>query len=202
MLRIGALALAVGVSSAALAVAPSDTEGDIRVICQNAVRTGSTMVKGKTCRLAAAWNKSYGALRDDEDFSNEPPITIDRKLREGEVLQTGSANWDKMPDIKVRMTHVPYWQLVAITEEVLRTKQCSLDGQSAKSFDITVPYAALVEPNGKTSRVLVSGVGCPQIETLVGITVLSLSDRGEIKSTGEPKARWYDGRLNLTLKGG
>ena len=202
MLKLLALALTLGLSGAALAVPPSAVQGNIRVVCQNSVATGSTMVKRKTCRLASAWNKSLSDLDDKEDFTNEPPFSVDRKLREGEVLQTGSANWDKMPDLRVDMGHVPYWQLVSIAEEVLRTKQCTLPEQSAKAFDLTIPYAARVEPNGKTRRVIVSGVGCTPIETLVGMTVLNLSERGDIRSTGETKARWFDGRLNLTLKGG
>ncbi|TFI57665.1 hypothetical protein E2493_14175 [Sphingomonas parva] len=198
------LAVPLGISGSAALAAPAaaTTSNDFRVTCENSVATGSSMVKRKTCRLASAWSKSIMDLRDDEDFTGEQPFPLDRKLRDGEVLQVGSANWEKMPDLKVNMKYVPYTQLVAIAEEIFRTKQCTLPGQTAKAFDLTVPYAALVEPNGKTQRVLVSGVGCTPIETLVGMTVLSLSERGDIRSTGEAKARWFDGTLNLTLKGG
>ena len=209
MLRPFSLVLALALPSlaalpaAAAPTAPTALAADPgKVICRNAVSTGSILVQGKTCRVASAWSKPAQDLEDEDDFGDVAALPLGRKLQPDEVVQVGSANWDKMPDLKLGTVRLPYWQLVSHVEEMLRKKQCTLAGQSAKSFDITVPYAVLLEPDGKTKRVLVSATNCAPLETLVAMTALAISERGGFKSSGDGQPRWRDGKLTLTLLAG
>jgi hypothetical protein len=117
----------------------------------------------------------------------------------GQQVDVGSAKWDKLPALQTRAGHIPYETLVNGVEEILKTGQCQLPGQSARFFDITVPFAVLVEPNGKASRVLVADMQCRPLEELIGSLAQRRSERGDFIATGQ-KARWYASRVSLTLE--
>jgi hypothetical protein len=85
-------------------------------------------------------------------------------------------------------------------ERILESKQCTIPGQRPKSFDITVPFAVLVGPDGKASRVLVSDMGCAPLETLVGETAFTRSERGDFAPASSTKPRWYKSSLNIALQ--
>jgi hypothetical protein len=87
-----------------------------------------------------------------------------------------------------------------ISSEWTRRACSQIKGASPRRFDITVPYAVLIEPNGKVSRIVVSQTNCTGVETLAGETVLARSDAGDFLPTGEAKARWYVSALNFTLR--
>jgi len=114
-------------------------------------------------------------------------------------VEIGRVNWSKFPALKEKPSRLDYADLVLRVEAILRSRTCSIRGQSARKFDITVPYAVLVEPDGRASRVVVAEQGCHPLEALVGDTVLARSAAGDFLPTGEASARWYVSALNLTL---
>lgn len=118
----------------------------------------------------------------------------------GQDVDVGKVNWSKLPAVKEKPSRLDYADLVQRVETVLRTENCQIPGQSAKRFDITVPYAVLVEPSGKISRVVVSQMNCTGLETLVGQAVLARADVGDYLPTGEAKPRWYASALNFTMR--
>src|SRR3954466_9049788 len=60
---------------------------------------------------------------------------------------------------------LPTAEMVAKVEEILGPGGGQLPGQSAHKFDIDIPYAALVEPDGNVSRVVVGELGCSELES-------------------------------------
>ena len=90
--------------------------------------------------------------------------------------------------------------MVQHVQRMLERGECDLRGQSKRRFDIDVPYAVLVQPDGTAKRVVVSELGCPALETYVGLLVLEMARIGDFKSTGEPRPRWFASRLNFTLE--
>ncbi|HVJ01791.1 MAG TPA: hypothetical protein VM662_06375 [Sphingomonas sp.] len=115
-------------------------------------------------------------------------------------VQIGRVNWSKLPALKEKPSGLDYADLALRIGNMLRTDQCKIRGQSARRFDITVPYAALVEPDGKVSRVVIAEQGCHALEALAGEAVLARSAAGEFLPTGEAKARWYVSALNFNLR--
>ena len=57
---------------------------------------------------------------------------------------------------------MPSPEMVDRVETMLESGACTIRGQSAKKFDITIPYAVLVEPDGSARRVVVAETGCAE----------------------------------------
>lgn len=119
---------------------------------------------------------------------------------QGVQVDVGRADWKAMPPLIKVARNLPMVQMVDRVEDILRSGQCQLSGQSPKRFDITIPYAALVEPDGTSTHVVVQDTGCAPLETLVGTIVLQMAAEGDFKKTGEAKARWYASELNFNLQ--
>ena len=115
-------------------------------------------------------------------------------------VDVGRADWDALPELQAQPRQFPTPGAVEFMERVLRHGECELAGQSHKQFDITVPYAVLVKPDGNAERVVVSDMGCPPLESYVGTVVLMLSRDGAFHATGEAEPSWYASSLNFNLK--
>jgi len=112
-------------------------------------------------------------------------------------VDVGRAEWDKMPPLRVER-RLPTAAMVGQVEKILMSGQCSMDGQTARRFDITIPYAVLVEPDGGARRVVVGETGCAPLESYFGLVVLTMADQGDFRSSGQARARWYSSELNFT----
>ena len=186
MLKLSGVAavLAFGCAGAALAdVAPMSAGDHGRVVCRRVVATGSLMAKETLCRPETAWKRGAdGNTKAEREYWEE---ILPQAKTAGESIETGMAKWDKLPALKAKPGHLPYSQLVESVEKILRRKECQLPGQSPKAFDIEVPYAVLMAPDGKVQRVLVSQMNCPALESLVGFTVLARAERGDFQAGGD-----------------
>jgi hypothetical protein len=112
-------------------------------------------------------------------------------------VDVGRADWSSMPPLKVER-RLPTAAMVGQVEKILLSGECSMEGQTARKFDITIPYAVLIEPDGGARRVVVGETGCAPLESYVGLVVLTLADQGDFRSSGQAKARWYASELNFT----
>ena len=114
-------------------------------------------------------------------------------------VDAGRANWSAFPTLAREARPLPTLDMIGRVETMLREDQCTLPGQRASNFDITVPYLVLVEPDGSASRIVVADMGCPELETYVGSIVTALSHAGDFRPTGQQRARWYAGDINFNL---
>ena len=115
-------------------------------------------------------------------------------------VDVGRANWTSLPPLKAVERVMPSPEMVDRVETMLESGTCSISGQSAKKFDITIPYAVLVEPDGKARRVVVAETGCAELETYVGVIVSAMARAGDFRPTQEAKARWFASELNFNLQ--
>ena len=197
-----AIAIAVagipGASFAADRPQPAAAVEGARVVCRKESQVGSMLNRRMICRTSAAWNMDPDDRRRDSDYSNEPPLKL-RAPSADQSVAAGSANWANLAVLK---THgrLPYVQLVSQVEALLSKQECKLDGQSAKSFDIDVPFAVMLSPDGRVSRVIVSDTTCVTLNALVGLVVLARSERGDFEFDGAPERRWYASSINFTLQ--
>jgi hypothetical protein len=112
-------------------------------------------------------------------------------------VDVGRADWASMPPLKIER-RLPTAAMVGEVERMLRDGKCAMEGQKATKFDITIPYAVLIEPDGGARRVVVAETGCAPLESYVGLVVLRLAEQGDFRSSGQAKARWYSSELNFT----
>ena len=192
------IALATVVPAQAAPSVSADGE-DSRVVCRRVIPTGSLTATAKICRSEDRWKRGLDDKPGIDPGDDEQLLSFDGLPASGQLLQVGSAKWDSLPRLDERPTYLPYTLLIDSVEEMLRKKECVLPDQSARSFDIEVPFAVLVEPDGSANRVLVGQVNCAPLESLVGMTALARARRGDFKPTGEAKPRWYGSRINFTL---
>jgi hypothetical protein len=115
-------------------------------------------------------------------------------------IDVGHANWDKFPRLKTADRRLPYDLLVGKVEQMLASDQCQLQGQSPRKFDIVVPYAVLLDEQGRASRIVVNDLGCPPLETMVGTLVADMSRLGDFTGGAPEKPRWYASVINFTLQ--
>jgi hypothetical protein len=115
-------------------------------------------------------------------------------------VDVGQIKLASLPTMARAERNLPTAQMVGEVERILGPGGCKLPGQSSRSFDIDIPYAALVEPDGSVSRVVVGELGCSQLESYAGLVVLELARLGDFRKNAPAKARWYGDKLNFNLR--
>ncbi|HYE27604.1 MAG TPA: hypothetical protein VEA61_05155 [Allosphingosinicella sp.] len=63
-------------------------------------------------------------------------------------VDVGRADGSGMAPLNAGERRLPTPGMVGQVERILLSGACSIPGQTSKRFDITVPYAVLVEPDG------------------------------------------------------
>jgi hypothetical protein len=114
-------------------------------------------------------------------------------------IDVGTANWASFPPLKAKPRELNNSNSVKAVERMFASGQCKIPGQTMWKFDITIPFAVMVEPDGKVSRVLVSDMGCAPLERMVGELAYVRSMLGDFQPTGEAKGRWYSSSVNFNL---
>ena len=94
---------------------------------------------------------------------------------------------------------LPHAEMTTRVEKIFADRRCSIDGQSKLRFDITIPYAILMEAEGNAKRVVVGEVDCAPLETLVGQVVVARAARGDFKLQHSEGDRWYVSDLHFGL---
>lgn len=85
---------------------------------------------------------------------------------------------------------MPHAELDHRVEKIL-SDECKLPGQSKIKYNITIPYAVLLDPAGKAKKVVVKDISCPSLEKLVGQVGSELSRLGDFKIAHSEGERWY-----------
>jgi hypothetical protein len=118
----------------------------------------------------------------------------------GVQVDVGRINRQALPPLQAVERSLPTPTMVENVEKILESGQCNLPGQSSRRFDITVPYAVLVEPDGSAGRVVVQETGCAPLESYVGLLVMRLASEGDFAKSRAPRARWYTSEINFNLQ--
>ena len=103
----------------------------------------------------------------------------------------GKFDPSEFPNAEKVARRMPNADLNHRIEEILSHRRCSLEGQTKARFDIVVPYAVLMDPNGKPQKVVVKEMGCEPIEQLVGEIGSELANAGDFKVTHTAGDKWY-----------
>lgn len=105
------------------------------------------------------------------------------------------------PQAELRERRMPHHVMLSRVEQILRGRQCRLEGQNHRRFDIRVPYVVRLEPDGTPTRFVVADTGCQQLEAFVGRVILELARAGDFRPTGAREAQWYSSELRFMVGG-
>lgn len=112
-------------------------------------------------------------------------------------VDVGEVDLSTLPALEQSGPQLPTRAMVARVERILASGHCKIRGNTSRRFDIDVPFALLVEPDGKANQVVVSDLGCPELESFTGIIALELANRGHLRGAADAKAQWFGSSLNF-----
>jgi hypothetical protein len=84
-------------------------------------------------------------------------------------------------------------------EAMIADGRCRLEGATARRFNIVVPFAILMKPDGTPQEVVVHEAGCEALETLVGQILLAQLRRGDYRPQHRQGERWYVSELGFAM---
>ena len=126
-------------------------------------------------------------------------MTFAAQAGTGVQVDVGRANWGAMPQLQREPRPMVLEPMVRTVETILRERQCSFAGQTAQRFNITVPYAVQLQPDGGAARILVGDVGCRPLETYVGSLAMALAAEGNFRATRATPGTWYGSSFNFNV---
>lgn len=116
-------------------------------------------------------------------------------------VEVGRFDESQFPNAKKVERRMPQAEMVRRVDRILAFKECSIPGQTRDKYDIVVPYAVLMEPNGTASKVVVKELGCAPIEVLVGQVANELIKAGDFRKNQTDVERWYVSEAYFTHGG-
>jgi hypothetical protein len=125
------------------------------------------------------------------------PVT--QRMADDVRIDIGRADWNQFPLLEPEPRNLPMGAMLDRVETLLRDGECEMRGQSARRFDITVPWVVQVEPDGRFTRLVIADVGCRPLETFVAELVKTLANRGDIRPAAATETVWYGSEFNFNL---
>jgi hypothetical protein len=109
-------------------------------------------------------------------------------------VEVAAGDWSTIPMVAkakpIRMADRTMSQI----DDLLKAKKCTRFG-TGKRVRIDVPF--LVQFSGNAvQRIVVRRIDCPELESLIGGTLVSHAQEGLIKPTGENGTGWYQSNFN------
>jgi hypothetical protein len=105
-------------------------------------------------------------------------------------IDVGNADWNgyrRLPEPR----GLPIPVMVSYVETILRERQCEIEGQTARHFEIRVPWIVQVQPDGRVSRIVVADMDCRPLEAYVANLVVALAQQGALRARPGAEPLWY-----------
>ncbi len=94
------------------------------------------------------------------------------------------------PLIKVERS-MPRAEMTKRVEDILQSRQCTIEGQQAGNFDVVVPFAILIGADGIARKIVVDKLGCNPLEMLVAQIVVAQAARGDFVVKPGNTEQWF-----------
>jgi len=94
------------------------------------------------------------------------------------------------PLIKVERS-MPRAEMTKRVEDILQSRQCTIEGQQAGNFDVVVPFAILMGADGIARKIVVDKLGCNPVEMLVAQIVVAQASRGDFVVNPGRTEQWF-----------
>lgn len=115
-----------------------------------------------------------------------------------QTVEAAEGTWRHLPVAKERGVATISPLAITRIHEVIASGECQVPGQSARKLDMTVSFALQFDAQGTLQRVIIPKIGCPEIEGILGGTVLELTRDGRYSPTGESAQGWYRSDITFT----
>lgn len=127
--------------------------------------------------------------------ASAPPASAPAEIEVG-VGRFDPADFPELIRIERRL---PEDEMHRRVEAMLGDGRCTLAGATERRFNIVVPFAILMHPDGRPEEVIVHEAGCESLETLVGQIVLAQIRRGDFRPQHREGERWYVSELGFAM---
>lgn len=115
-------------------------------------------------------------------------------------LEVAQGDWSEVPAIRAKGEARVTAGLVERLHTLAGESDCKVPGFERRRINLTVPFVIRFTPQGGVERIVLRGMGCPQLESLLGTVVLRMAQAGEFRPTGENQERWYRSELALASR--
>ena len=113
------------------------------------------------------------------------------------TIETASGDWSDIPLMKSRGYSLNE-PVITRVYDLVRTGSCTIEGQSRKKLDMTVPFLVHYRSDGTPDRLVLSKIGCAEAESVIGGALVVLVDKGQFQSTGVNRAGWYRSEVSFS----
>ena len=120
-------------------------------------------------------------------------------LTSSTIFDIGEGDWASYPALRTKAEDLPIGAMMARMETIISERQCAFRGQRADAFDVTVPWAMEIGPNGRVSRVIIADMGCRPLEEYVATLIQRMTNAGGVRIRGESRPGRYGSDFNFTL---
>ena len=114
-------------------------------------------------------------------------------------VEIGHGKFEALPQVTLERP-LPTADMVLRAERIFASGKCRNLALKATAFDITIPYAIELSPDGTTRHVIIADRGCPELESIVGQAVVQLAGMGDYKGKAGSQTRWVGGEINFNLE--
>ena len=113
-----------------------------------------------------------------------------------EGVSSAWGDWREIPPVVKKGDLRVSSETVNRIADSLQKDACPVAGDY-RHVRLSVPFLMEFAPSGQIQQVVVWKLNCPQIEALVGGTLLQMARSGEYRPTGLNQLGWYRGEFKL-----
>jgi hypothetical protein len=113
------------------------------------------------------------------------------------TVESATGDWSTIPPMKTRGYSLNE-RVVTKIYDLVESGACTIEGQSKKKLDMTIPFLVHYGKDGAPDRLVLTKIGCAEAEGVIGGALLVLLDQGNFKSTGENQTGWYRSQVSFS----
>ena len=113
-------------------------------------------------------------------------------------VEVATGDWSNIPWAEHRAYNIISGEAVERIHKSFADGSCKLRGQSKTRLNLRVPFLVKFGGDGSVERIVVRKLGCPDVESVIGSSLLHQVKGGDYKATGENDALWYRSEVRLT----
>lgn len=111
------------------------------------------------------------------------------------TIEAASGNWSNIPPMPATTQMMLGASAMKSIDAAARQGKCPVIGDRNR-VRLDMPVLVQFGSGKDVKRVIVSKIGCPEVEQIVGNAALHSANAGRFRPTGENQTGWYRGRIS------
>lgn len=119
------------------------------------------------------------------------------------TVQVATGDWSKLPPLELISYQHLSSAIMSEVYEIGHQHRCRLPGQKGGHLDLSISFAAQLDPQGKLVRLLLPNLNCPEAEAWLGGTLVKSIQNGDYRPDAKapnPEG-WYRGDFSFYYEG-